>query len=127
MLHVSCAIRLDPVGHAAPPNSAARVIERERLVAPVPQLTEHVDHEPQSSAMQSTGQDATLHALVSTAGAQGMPPSLSMMSPERERLWVPPPHEAVQLLYWAAQVPGWQSEGHGLVLHARTSLRYGQA
>jgi hypothetical protein len=109
-------------GQALPP-AAGCVMVRERLWLPVPHDLVHVVHAPNAGTTQSMGHMCELHMRVSALCGQAAPPTSGCVC-ERERLWLPVPHDLVQVVQ-APKLPGTQSSGHAWALQLRVSARYG--
>ena len=105
-------------GHAAPPHSGATVM-RERLCTPAPHVVVQVLHWLKSGTTQSTGQQCSLHARVSSACGHAAPPWLGCCR-MRVRDCEPDPHDAEQVVQ-LPQVCASQSTAQGAALQLRVS------
>lgn len=107
---------------AAPPWTAARVVGRERVCEPEPQVLEQLDHEDHWPYAQSTGQDWALHCWVCLVVPQALPPKVGVVVVVRERSVEPVPQDLVQVAQ-AVQAVCTQSTGQLAELQSRVLAR----
>ena len=102
-----------------PPNLGS-VWLRARFCEPMPHERVHVDQALQPLVTQFVGQASVLQARVSALCGQALPPKRGSVV-ERERLWLPVPHDLVQVVQ-APNLPSkTQLTGQTCSLHARVS------
>ena len=85
-------------GHGLPPKLLGCVTLRVRVLTPPPHDLEHVVLTPKLLTAQSTGQAWVLQARVSALWGHATPPCSTGCVTLRVRLWVPPPHDWVQVV-----------------------------
>ena len=86
-------------GHARPPCSACVRMARPRDWYPVPHDREHVVSSEKGVTSQSIAHACPLHDCDSLSVGHWYPPCSGSVRTERDRVWVPPPHEAVHVAH----------------------------
>ena len=99
---------------------------RERDCAPVPHDLVQVDQALKADTTQWPAQACSLHVRTWRRYGHFLPPKLAGLLTLRIFHCVPAPHDLVQPVQ-GPKASTLQSTGHSRVLHARCSLRYGQA
>ena len=92
----------------------------------MPQLWVHAVQAEKAETTQWPGHAPVLHARCSVRYGHAYPPKVAAVVTLRARLWVPEPHDLVQVDH-APNADTTQCPAQSCVLHARCSVRYGQA
>ena len=95
-----CALQLPAslsAGHAVPPKSGAVTISRLLVHMPSPHDNEQADHSCHGDTSQCTMQPRLLHATPSSSGGQDVPFAPAACEIVLMRVWLPPPHRALQM------------------------------
>jgi hypothetical protein len=101
------------------------VCVRVRVWLPPLQDLLQLAYEPHAATTQSTAHWLVLQSLVSRLTGHALPPWLGATC-VRARVWLPPPHDLLQLAY-EPHAPTAQSTGQLLALQSLTSLVTGHA
>ena len=102
--------------HALPPCIGCTNTEQCLNCTPPPHCRLHVDQSDQSPSMQSTGHDSAPHSRTSLLFEQAMPPLAAAVTTDRDRAWLPPPHDFVHCDHFE-KLDTTQSTGQAQELH----------